>query len=66
MLTTCFESVWISGSNEANNPGEYGQKGVPNENNIPSARINAVLWMDTSGHFYLYGGNSQAGKLSCK
>jgi hypothetical protein len=52
------EWVWVSGSNERNQNGVYGQKGVPDSNNIPGARSGyAVSWMDNSGNMWLFGGS---------
>jgi hypothetical protein len=36
------EWVWISGSNTTNQYGVYGQKSIPDSNNIPGARYIAV------------------------
>jgi hypothetical protein len=48
--------VWVSGSNVINQKGEYGQLRIPNSDNIPSARYNAVSWMDNSGNMWMFGG----------
>jgi len=36
--------------------GIYGTEGVPSIANIPPSRDNAVAWADTSGNFWLFGG----------
>jgi N-acetylneuraminic acid mutarotase len=48
--------TWISGSNSRNQPGNYGQKGIPAESNMPGARGGAFLWTDSSNNLYLFGG----------
>jgi hypothetical protein len=50
------EWVWASGSDIAGQRGVYGEKGVPNSNNIPGARYSAVSWMDNSGNMWMFGG----------
>jgi hypothetical protein len=50
------EWVWESGSKAPNEIGVYGEKGVPNPNNIPGGREGAVSWMDNSGNMWLFGG----------
>ncbi|MDH5716183.1 MAG: DUF4215 domain-containing protein [Spirochaetia bacterium] len=49
--------TWINGSNTINNTGVYGTKGTAAATNIPGARNNAAKWQDTSGNFWLFGGN---------
>jgi hypothetical protein len=34
----------------------YGPKGTPAAGNIPGGRSAAASWIDTSGHFWLFGG----------
>jgi hypothetical protein len=46
----------MSGSNEKNQYGLYGVKGVPDSNNIPGGRRGAVSWMDNNGNMWLFGG----------
>jgi hypothetical protein len=37
--------------------GVYGDKGVPDPNNVPGGRGGpAVSWMDNSGNMWLFGG----------
>ena len=50
------EWTWVSGSNQTEQPGSYGTKGVPSPNNYPGARYQAVSWTDASGNFWLFGG----------
>jgi N-acetylneuraminic acid mutarotase len=47
----------VSGTNSSVAAGVYGIKGVPNANNVPGARRNAVGWSDTQGNLWLFGGD---------
>lgn len=49
--------TWISGDNVANQPGEYGIKGMPSASNKPGSRQFATAWKDRSGNFWLFGGS---------
>jgi N-acetylneuraminic acid mutarotase len=51
------EWTWMSGSNQASQPGVYGTKGLPAAGNVPGARNSAVGWMDASGNLWLFGGS---------
>jgi N-acetylneuraminic acid mutarotase len=48
--------TWVSGSKSISRKGVYGTKGVANANNMPGTRYGSVLWMDTKGNLWLYGG----------
>ena len=49
--------TWISGSNIPNQPGVYGEKGIPSVDNYPGARRYAVGWYDSlREEFWLFGG----------
>jgi hypothetical protein len=48
--------TWVSGSNNRNQPGIYGVKGVGEPNNVPGARGGSVSWIDASGNLWLFGG----------
>jgi hypothetical protein len=50
------EWVWVSGSDQPNQNGIYGEKGIPDPNNIPGGREGQVSWMDNSGNMWLFGG----------
>jgi hypothetical protein len=52
--------VWVSGTNLMDQNGIYGDKGVPDSNNIPGGREGAVSWMDNSGNMWLFGGKGYA------
>jgi len=48
--------TWAGGSGTANAVGVYGTQGVAAANNVPGARSYSVGWTDSSGNFWLYGG----------
>ena len=49
--------TWMSGSNTTNQRGAYGEKGIPNANNVPGARRSALGWYDSlRQEFWLFGG----------
>jgi hypothetical protein len=50
------EWVWMSGSNQADEPGVYGEMGTPDSNNMPGGRYGAVSWMDNSENMWIFGG----------
>jgi hypothetical protein len=52
--------LWMSGSNQINQNGVYGEKGIANSNNIPSGRYGALSWMDKSGNMWIFGGSGYA------
>jgi N-acetylneuraminic acid mutarotase len=55
---TTLEWTWVSGSNTIFQPDiNYGTKGVPDPFNLPGPREEAVSWLDSSGNFWLFGGN---------
>jgi N-acetylneuraminic acid mutarotase len=49
--------TWVSGSSGALQSGVYGTQGTPAPGNVPGARQNPVGWADTSGNFWVFGGN---------
>jgi N-acetylneuraminic acid mutarotase len=49
--------TWMSGSNTANASGVYGSQGVAAAGNVPGGRWSAISWIDSSGNFWLFGGN---------
>jgi N-acetylneuraminic acid mutarotase len=62
------EWTWMGGTNKIScktvaggvyacgQPGVYGTLGVPATGNFPGGRQNATSWTDSSGHFWLFGG----------
>lgn len=50
------EWTWVGGSNAGDQSATYGTQGTPASENIPGGRGAAVAWIDTSGNFWLFGG----------
>ena len=49
--------TWVSGSNQANHRGVYGEMGNASSNYFPSGRTAAVGWFDVStNELWLFGG----------
>jgi len=48
--------TWVSGSNSANQNGNYGTKWIAAASNTPGARYDSIAWMDQSGNLWLFGG----------
>ncbi len=53
---TSYEWTWMSGSQTNNLNGVYGTKGAPNSANYPGGRYSAVIWADTNGDIWVFGG----------
>jgi N-acetylneuraminic acid mutarotase len=53
---TTKEWTWVSGSNATGAIPVYGTQGVGSANNTPGGRELAVSWTDSSGNFWLFGG----------
>ncbi|MFY9730307.1 MAG: kelch repeat-containing protein [Candidatus Acidiferrales bacterium] len=49
--------TWVSGSPLLDQFGVYGSLGVTSPGNFPGSRQVAVGWTDSSGNFWLFGGN---------
>ena len=47
----------MGGSSITGQPGVYGTQGSAAAGNIPGSREQAYAWTDSSGNFWLYGGN---------
>lgn len=57
--------TWIGGSKNANQPGNYGSRGVAAVSNVPGARYYHSMVIDSAGRtFYLFGGHSGSGTLN--
>ena len=65
--STTKEWTWMGGSNttyanagqyqpDRGQPGVYGAEGVPAATNVPGGRYYAASWTDSSGNFWLFGG----------
>jgi len=52
--------TWVGGSSTVNAFGIYGTEGSASTSNIPGARNSALSWTDSSGNFWLFGGNGYA------
>jgi hypothetical protein len=50
------EWTWRGGPNIPSQGGIYGTQGEAAPTNIPSAREDAISWVDASGDFWLFGG----------
>ena len=62
-LGTNGEWTWMGGSTTVGAPfggpgGVYGTLGTPSATNVPGGRYGAISWIDSSGNFWLFGGNS--------
>src|SRR5580698_4686755 len=56
--------IWMGGSNTGGTGGQsgvYGTLGTPAAGNIPGGRFDAVSWTDSSGNFWLFGGDGYDG-----
>jgi hypothetical protein len=49
--------TWVGGSNLSDQLGTYGTQGTPDPANSPGARQSAMVWVDVSGNFWLFGGS---------
>jgi len=47
--------TWMGGSDQPDQPGVYGTKGIASSTNMPGARSGAAAWVDASGNFWLFG-----------
>jgi hypothetical protein len=48
--------TWMSGANIVDQNGTYGTLGQADPGNIPGSRADSVTWIDSSGNFWLFGG----------
>jgi hypothetical protein len=57
----------VSGSNQTNQKGIYGNMGVPSQSNTPGGRSGSISWVDTEGLFWIFGGGGyDKGKKNVK
>jgi hypothetical protein len=49
--------TWTSGGNAANASGAYGTEGTGSVVNVLGGRNSTGSWVDSSGNFWLFGGN---------
>jgi len=55
------EWAWMGGSSKVGLSGAasvYGTIGIPAAGNIPGSRATAASWIDSGGHFWLFGGST--------
>jgi len=50
--------TWMSGSNDTNQPGLYGNIGVPSNSSVPGGRYASISWIDSENTLWLFGGAS--------
>ena len=56
---------WVGGSENTNDAGHYGVKGIPDTANNPHARGGHCAWYDNSGNLWIFGGmDSTASKYN--
>jgi len=60
---TSGDWTWVNGTSTVNASGVYGTLGTGAAANVPPSRQAAAYWLDSSGNFWLFGGNSPAGYL---
>jgi N-acetylneuraminic acid mutarotase len=53
---TTLAWTWQGGNNTDLQIGNYGSVGVASSSYLPSARMGALTWVDTTGNLYLFGG----------
>ena len=58
------EFWWLKGDSTAKRPPVYGQKGKSHPANTPGARNYPVVWQDTAGNVWLFGGTGRWGAFS--
>ncbi len=49
--------TWVRGANTMDAVSVYGTQGTPAPGNMPGASTYMVAWADTTGIFWLFGGN---------
>ncbi len=59
--------TWVTGSKTTNQCGVYGTQGAGSTSNCPGARYRLVVWIDSSGSLWLFGGfgYGESGSTSC-
>jgi N-acetylneuraminic acid mutarotase len=55
--------TWVAGSNQVNQAGVYGTKGVANAANTPGARAFSARAKDGAGNLWLFGGETSTSSL---
>ena len=52
--------IWMNGDSIVNVKGIYGNRGIATARSKPGARHGSASWTDTSGNFWLFGGDGFA------
>lgn len=60
---TVVTSTWLSGSNLISTPASYGVKGVSCSSCYPGMRRQYSNWMDSKGHYWIFGGTVDSVRL---
>jgi hypothetical protein len=47
----------MSGSNQTDQKGIYGNKGIPSPSNVPGGRRGLISWVDNEGLFWIFSGH---------
>src|SRR5690606_4036740 len=47
------QAVWISGSNQLDQKGVYGTRGIASPNNCPGGRHQSISWIDSNNNLFL-------------
>ncbi len=50
------EWTWVGGTDQLNEPGVYGTRGVPSPGNLPGGRLAAAAWAGPGGGVWIFGG----------
>lgn len=50
------EWTWMSGNYSVSSLGIYDEKGIGDAMTSPGGRMKSMSWIDSNGHFYLFGG----------
>ncbi len=50
------EWSWMKGADSTNSPGYYGNQGISDSLNTPSARDSYTRWKDQDGNLWMFGG----------
>jgi len=56
--------AWMKGSSSYRSPGVYGERGIFDASNTPSARSDAATWTDSAGGMWLFGGYGYSGEIN--
>lgn len=51
-----YNWTWVSGSEQLNNIGEYGYKGVASMSYLPCCRKSHAMWIDRQNNIWIFGG----------